>query len=143
MTPPKALTPLRRALAKDLGSRKGIQAAPEEIFIASGSQGVLDAAGKVFISKGDPVAVEAPTYLGAIQAFDPYEPRYVTLTSDDQGLIPESLEDVLDSEPVKFIYLVPTFQNPTGRTIPLERRQRIAEIIQDPRRPPHRGRPLR
>jgi len=128
--PTEGFAPLRHALAKDLAARKGIQTAPEDIFIASGSQGVLDAAGKVFISKGDPVAVESPTYLGAIQAFDPYEPRYVTLSSDDQGLIPESLEKVLDKEPVKFIYLVPTFQNPTGRTIPLERRQRIAEIIQ-------------
>ena len=128
--PTEGFGPLRHALADDLASRKGIQAASEEIFIASGSQGVLDAAGKVFISKGDPVAVESPTYLGAIQAFDPYEPRYVTLASDDQGLIPESLEKALAREPVKFIYLVPTFQNPTGRTIPLERRQRIAEIIQ-------------
>ena len=128
--PTEGFAPLRHALADDLATRKGIQAAPEDIFIASGSQGVLDAAGKVFISKGDAVAVESPTYLGAIQAFDPYEPRYVTLSSDDQGLIPESLEKVLAREPVKFIYLVPTFQNPTGRTIPLERRQRIAEIIQ-------------
>ena len=121
---------MRDALANDLESRKGIQAAPEEIFIASGSQGVLDAAGKIFISKGDPIAVEAPTYLGAIQAFDPYEPRYVTLESDTLGLIPESLEEVLNRETVKFIYLVPTFQNPTGRTLPLNRRQRIADIIQ-------------
>ncbi len=128
--PTEGFGPLRNALAGDLGSRKGIQAAPENIFIASGSQGVLDAAGKIFISKGDPIAVESPTYLGAIQAFDPYEPRYVTLTSDDQGLIPESLEEVLGREPIKFIYLVPTFQNPTGRTLPLERRQRIADIIQ-------------
>lgn len=128
--PTEGFGPLRKALAHDLGSRKGIQASPGDIFIASGSQGVLDAAGKVFISKGDPIAVESPTYLGAIQAFDPYEPKYVTLESDDQGLIPESLENVLARKTVKFIYLVPTFQNPTGRTLPLERRQRIAEIIQ-------------
>ena len=128
--PTEGFGPLRNALANDLASRKGIQAAPEEIFIASGSQGVLDAAGKIFISKGTPSPLKSPTYLGAIQAFDPYEPRYVTLTSDDQGLIPESLEKVLVRETVKFIYLVPTFQNPTGRTIPLERRQRIADIIQ-------------
>ena len=128
--PTEGFGPLRDALAHDLGSRKGIQAGPEEIFIASGSQGVLDAVGKIFISKGDPIAVESPTYLGAIQAFDPYEPRYITLESDELGLIPESLEKVLDRETVKFIYLVPTFQNPTGRTLPLNRRQRIADIIQ-------------
>ena len=128
--PTEGFGPLRNALANDLESRKGIQAASEDIFIASGSQGVLDAAGKIFISKGDPIAVESPTYLGAIQAFDPYEPRYVTLKSDELGLIPESLEEVLNRETVKFIYLVPTFQNPTGRTLPLNRRQRIADIIQ-------------
>ena len=128
--PTEGFDPLRRTLADDLEARKGIHAGPEDIFISSGSQGVLDAAAKIFISKGDPVAVESPTYLGALQAFAPYEPRYITLKSDDEGLIPESLEAVLQSEAVKFIYLVPTFQNPTGRTIPLKRRQRIAEIIQ-------------
>jgi 2-aminoadipate transaminase len=76
------------------------------------------------------VAVEAPTYLGAISAFDPYEPAYVRLESDNDGLIPESLGAVLEKVNVKFIYLVPTFQNPTGRTLPLERRKRIAGILQ-------------
>ena len=67
--------------------------------------------------------------LGALQAFTPYEPEYVRLVTDDDGLIPESLEGVLDRGGIKFIYLVPTFQNPTGRTIPLERRKSIATII--------------
>jgi len=67
-------------------------------LVASGSQGVLDALGKVLISKGDTVAVEAPTYLGALQAFTPYEPQYARLDTDDNGLIPESREKVLDLE---------------------------------------------
>jgi 2-aminoadipate transaminase len=121
--------PLREALAHYL-AEKQVATAPEEIITASGSQGVLDAVGKVLISKGDRVAVEAPTYLGAISAFNPYEPRYVGLESDDEGLVPESLEKVLGEGRVKFIYLVPTFQNPTGRTIPLDRRKRIAGILQ-------------
>ena len=104
-------------------------ATADEIMVASGSQGVLDAIGKLLISKGDPVAVEAPTYLGAIQAFNPYEPEYVCMETDDQGLIPASLEQVLRTTPVKLIYLVPTFQNPTGRTIPLDRRIEIARLI--------------
>jgi 2-aminoadipate transaminase len=111
-------------------AQKGVRAAPDEISIASGSQGFLDAVGKVVISKGDRVAVEAPTYLGAIQAFDPYQPQYVRMDTDDDGLIPASLEEVLRAGPVKLVYLVPTFQNPTGRTIPLERRREIAAIIQ-------------
>ncbi len=121
--------PLREILVGYL-EKRNIHASAEEILIGSGSQGVLDAAGIVLISKGDKVAVEAPTYLGAIQAFNPYRPEYVRMDTDDDGLIPESLEQVLQSHDIKCIYLVPTFQNPTGRTIPLERRKRIAEIIQ-------------
>ncbi len=121
--------PLREALVPLLAS-KGIHASPSEILIGSGSQGVLDAIGKILITRGDKIAVEAPTYLGAIQAFNPYEPEYIRMDMDDNGLIPESLEEILKHHDIKFIYLVPTFQNPTGRTIPLDRRKRIAELIQ-------------
>jgi len=126
--PTEGFRPLREALADYLENR-ALTASAGEILIASGSQGVLDAVGKVLIDKGDRVAVEAPTYLGALQAFTPYEPEYVRMDTDEQGLIPGSLEDVLTGGRVKFIYLVPTFQNPTGRTIPLERRREIANII--------------
>jgi 2-aminoadipate transaminase len=126
--PTEGFWPLREALVDYLDERE-IEAGAAEILIASGSQGVLDAIGKVLISRGDQVAVEAPTYLGALQAFTPYEPDYVSMDTDDNGLIPESLDRVLASGKVKFIYLVPTFQNPTGRTIPLERRRQIADII--------------
>jgi 2-aminoadipate transaminase len=121
--------PLCEALVGHLAAKE-VQATADEIVIASGSQGVLDAIGKLLISKGDPVAVEAPTYLGAIQAFNPYQPEYVRMDTDAQGLVPASLEQVLRTTPVKLIYLVPTFQNPTGRTIPLERRVEIARLIQ-------------
>ncbi len=125
----EGFTPLREALVGHL-AQKGVAAQADEILITSGSQGLLDAVGKILISKGDQVAVEAPTYLGAIQAFNPNQPEYVSMDTDDDGLIPESLEDVLQNHEIKFIYLVPTFQNPTGRTIPLERRQAIARIVQ-------------
>lgn len=125
----EGFSPLREALTRYLRA-KGIPASGDEIFIASGSQGVLDALGKILVSRGDAVAVEAPTYLGAIQAFNAYEPVYERLDTDDDGMVPESLERVLESGRIKFIYLVPTFQNPTGRTIPLMRRERIAGIIQ-------------
>ena len=121
--------PLREALSRHL-EKKGVPASPEEIIIASGSQGFLDAAGKVLITQGDRVAVEAPTYLGALSAFAPYEPEYGGLDTDDDGVIPDSLDRELASGSVKFVYLVPTFQNPTGRTIPLSRRREIARIIQ-------------
>ena len=120
--------PLREALAARLATR-GIAARPEDVLITSGSQGVLDAIGKALISTGDRIAVESPTYLGALQAFTPYEPDYVSLVCDDDGLVPASLADVLQRQPVKFIYLVPNFQNPTGRTLALPRRREVAQII--------------
>ena len=121
--------PLREALAVRL-STKGISAEPEEVLITSGSQGVLDAIGKTLISPRDQIAVESPTYLGALQAFTPYEPEYLPLVCDDDGLIPDSLEEVLRRRAVKFVYLVPNFQNPTGRTLSMPRRRAVAEIIQ-------------
>jgi 2-aminoadipate transaminase len=121
--------PLREALAVYLNAQ-GIDTAANQILIGSGSQGVLDAVGKVCIGRGDAVAVEAPTYLGALQAFSPYGPRYLSLATDDGGVLPQALETLLGRHRIKLIYLVPTFQNPTGRTLSLARRQAIAELIQ-------------
>ena len=120
--------PLREALVGHLGTRS-VFTTSDGILIMSGSQSLLDGIGKILISPGDYVAVEAPTYLGALQAFNPYEPRYLEIETDDDGLIPESLERVLTQQRVKFVYLVPTFQNPTGRTLPLGRRRKVAEIL--------------
>lgn len=120
--------PLRQALV-GLLTKRGIEATAQQIIIGSGSQGFLDGIGKTLISKGEPIAVEAPTYLGAISAFNPYEPEYIRMDTDDQGLIPASLEWTLKTFPVKLVYLTPTFQNPTGRTIPMDRRIEIARII--------------
>ncbi len=120
--------PLREAAVSYL-QRYSVEASSEEILVSSGSQGLLDSIGKILISPGNTVAVESPTYLGALQAFNPYGPRYVEIKSDENGAVPESLEEVLVKDRPKFVYLVPTFQNPSGRTIPLQRRKTIAEII--------------
>lgn len=120
--------PLREALAEYLDAR-GICVSADELLVATGSQGVLDGIGKILLSPGDRVAVESPTYLGALSAFNPYEPDYVSLETDEDGLIPESLAETLRRDRVKFVYLVPTFQNPTGRTLPMERRRAVAEIL--------------
>ena len=121
--------PLREALSDHLKAIT-IEAGANEIYVTTGSQSVLDAMGKIMIAPGDVVAVEAPTYLGALQAFNPYEPRYAQIETDEYGLIPESLERVIKEHKPKFAYLSPTFQNPTGRTLPLERRREVAEIIE-------------
>lgn len=120
--------PLREILSEFVGAN-GIKSTKDDIVITSGSQGALDSIAKVLISKGDKIAVEAPTYLGAISAFNPYGPEYMTIDTDENGIIPESLENLIKNNNLKFIYLVPTFQNPTGRTLSLERRKTVAELI--------------
>lgn len=123
--------PLLDALPNFL-SRKNRQvvATPENIAITSGSQQALDIIGRIFINPGDKIAVESPTYLGALQAFNLSQAQYVEIKTDENGIIPESLEQAFIENPdIKFLYTIPTFQNPSGRTIPLERRQEIAEIL--------------
>ena len=124
----EGFVPLREATAPYL-RRYGVETDAAGILITSGSQGTLDAVGKLLIGEGDAVAVESPTYLGALQAFNPYGPRYVEIETDEEGAIPESLERLIVEERPKFVYLVPTFQNPTGRTLSLERRKAIADIV--------------
>ena len=104
----------------------------DDVTIVNGSQQGLDLVGKIFLDPGDHVVLENPSYLGAIQAFDAYQARYLTIETDDDGAIPESLEQVLDrADPFpKFVYLVPNFQNPTGRTLAGKRRERIVRICE-------------
>ncbi len=107
-----------------------VKATPENIAITAGSQQALATLGMMLINPEDEVAVESPTYLGALQAFSPYQPRYVEIETDQDGIIPAKLEQAFIEHPnIKFLYIIPTFQNPTGRTIPLERRQQIADIL--------------
>jgi 2-aminoadipate transaminase len=124
----EGFAPFLDALGPHLAAR-GVTAPAGGTVVFSGSQGVLDAIGKVLISPGDVVAVEAPTYLGALQAFNPYEPRYVEIDTDEGGLVPAALDHLLGAERVKLIYLVPTFQNPSGRTLTLDRRLEVAAIL--------------
>jgi len=126
----EGFAPLRAALVDYLSQQDVQISTPEEVIIFSGSQSILDTVAKILITPGDKIAIESPSYLGAISAFNPYEPDYVALATDSDGVIPEALEAVLQTEAIKFIYLVPTFQNPTGRTLPLARRKQIAELLQ-------------
>lgn len=126
--PSEGFPPLREVLV-GLLAKRGVAASPEEVIITCGSQGALEALGKVLISSGDKVALESPTYLAAMTSFNPYLPEYIPIETDDDGVIPDALDDILNRHKVKFIYLIPTFQNPTGRTIPADRREKIAEIV--------------
>lgn len=103
-------------------------ATPDNVQIVSGSQQGLDLLGKVLIDPGSRVLVEAPTYLGALSAFNPYEPEYVSVSMDDEGLELDALEAALKAHSIKFMYVLPTFQNPSGRLMGLERRRAIVEL---------------
>ena len=118
--------PLREMIARHT-RRFGIEVTADNILITSGSQQALDLLGKVFINAGDRIVVEAPTYLGALQAWNIYGADYITVPSDENGMIVEELEAALRAGP-KFIYALPNFHNPLGVTIPLERRLRLVEL---------------
>jgi 2-aminoadipate transaminase len=120
--------PLREEISKRMEAWS-IHTPVEEIMITTGSQQGLDLSGKVFIDEGDAVICESPTYLAAINAFKSYLPRFVEVAMDEDGMIMEELEKALESTPgAKFIYTIPDFQNPTGRSMSLERRKRLVEL---------------
>lgn len=101
---------------------------PDMVMITTGSQQSLDLIGKLLIDDGDRVVVEAPSYLGALQAFTLYQPRYASVAMDDDGALDEDLQRELTPH-TKLAYLLPTFQNPTGRTMGTARRLRAAEAV--------------
>jgi 2-aminoadipate transaminase len=124
--------PLREWIAarySNKSSANGPQIRPSQVLITTGSQQALDLLGKVLICPDSPVLVETPTYLGALQSFSMYEPRYVQVATDDNGLIPEALTPELTAS-ARLLYAQPNFQNPTGRRLPLERRRALAAMAQ-------------
>ncbi len=120
--------PLREKIAKR-SAKLGFNAEAKDILITAGSQQGLDFSAKIFINKGDVIICESPSYLGALSAFRAYQPRFVEITMDEDGMIMEDLEKALAENPeTKFIYTIPDFQNPSGRTMSLERRKRLMEL---------------
>lgn len=114
--------PLREWVAARL-SRPGYQVTPDQVLITTGSQQGLELAAKLFVDAGSPIAVEQPTYLGALQAYEAFEPTYVSLASDLEGPLPESIASLPTRAPgTRFAYLLPNFQNPTGGQISDARR---------------------
>jgi len=118
--------PLRDMIARHTG-RYAVEVTPENILITSGSQQALDFIGRLFINRGDYIVVESPTYLGALQAWNAYGAQYISVPADEDGMIVDELEEALRKGP-KFIYVLPNFQNPSGSTLSLERRQNLVEM---------------
>ncbi|MEW6622803.1 MAG: PLP-dependent aminotransferase family protein [Bacillota bacterium] len=123
--------PLRKLVAETMRN-KGVNVTEENIIITSGSQQGLDLTGKVFIDEGNTIICESPTYMAAIYAFSTYRPKFIDVAMDDDGMIMEELAKALSANPdAKFIYISPDFQNPTGRTLSLERRKRLIELANE------------
>jgi 2-aminoadipate transaminase len=117
--------PLREWVAEHMTS-EGVPTSIENVLITTGSQQAIDLIGKVLIDEGDRVVVESPTYLAALQAWNVYGARYLELPTDDQGMRTGELRQLMQKRP-KLIYSLPNFQNPSGATLSLARRQRLVE----------------
>jgi len=118
--------PLREWVAGELNGQ-GLKVEASQVLITTGSQQGLDLVGKILIDAGSRVAVESPTYLGALQAFTPYEPEFVTVACDDNGPLPDEL-DV--AKGARFLYALPNFQNPSGRCMDAIRRNALMAKVQ-------------
>ena len=124
----EGLPQLREWVAHDL-VKQGMQVSPDQVLITTGSQQGLDLIAKVLIDAGSKILVETPTYLGALQAFMPMEPEVVSVDSDDEGVDADDLR--VKAADARFVYLLPNFQNPTGRTMTEARRAAVARAALD------------
>jgi 2-aminoadipate transaminase len=124
----EGFAPLREWVAAHLNEHQGMAVTADQVLITTGSQQGLDLAGKVLIDSDARVLVETPTYLGALQAFTPYEPQIVAVDSDHEGPLPDALAAAASA--ARFAYLVPNFQNPTGHVYTDARRAAVVAAAQ-------------
>lgn len=120
--------PLREQLAAFMATKGAKDVAPEQLIVTTGSQQALDLLGKCMVSPGDKVIVEGPTFLATIQCFRLYGAEVISAPVDGNGVIVEELEKLIAEHQPKLVYLIPTFGNPSGATLSLERRKRVLEL---------------
>lgn len=120
--------PLREQLAAFMASKGAEQVHAENLIVTTGSQQALDLLGKCMIGPGDKVIVEGPTFLATIQCFRLYGAEVISAPVDANGVIVEELEKLIAEHQPKMVYLIPTFGNPSGATLSLERRKRVLEL---------------
>jgi 2-aminoadipate transaminase len=131
----EGFTPLREWVAHHLRGQ-GMTVDADQVLITTGSQQGLDLVAKVLVDAGAPVAVEAPTYLGALQAFAPMEPLFASIPSDVDGPLPEAVAALPHDAPgTRFMYVLPNFQNPSGRVMPEARREALIAAAKQARVP--------
>ena len=123
--------PLRERIVSRMNGKFRTRLQPEQVLITCGSQQALDFVGKLLLDADDVVLCESPTYLAAISAFRSYSPKFVEVPTDSEGMMDDALERILEgTERVKLIYVIPDFQNPTGRTWSMARRRRLMELAE-------------
>ena len=125
----KGVTELRELILKRVKEKENIDAKLENVMVTTGSEQAIDLVGKAFVNPGDTVLVEEPTYLCALDVFRSYGANFVSVPMDDDGMKMDALEEALKAHPeTALVYTVPNLQNPTGRTMPAERRKKFAEL---------------
>ena len=120
--------PLREQLAQFMASKGAQDVAPENLIVTTGSQPALDLLGKTLINPGDKVIVEGPTFLATIQCFRLYGAELISAPIDGNGVKTDELEQLMAEHQPKFVYLIPTFGNPSGALLSLERRKKVLEL---------------
>jgi 2-aminoadipate transaminase len=118
---------LRARIATEMAVR-GIRCTADDILVTTGSQQSLDLIGKIFLDPEDIVLTENPTYLAAIQSFQCFEARFQPVPTDDDGIIPEAVDELAGRVKARFLYVIPNFQNPTGRSLSAQRRRALYEV---------------
>ena len=126
--PIEGIRDLREVVVRELLAPKGIDCGVDNVIIITGGLEGINLACQAYIDPGDVILVEAPTFVQSVEIFDMFEAKCVGVAMDDNGLIPEDLERKIRQCHPKMIYVIPTFQNPSGRTLSLERRKAVAEL---------------
>jgi 2-aminoadipate transaminase len=124
----KGLPDLREVVVSELLAPKGIEAKADNILITSGGLEGINLLCQLFIDPGDVILVESPTFVHCVEIFEMFQARCISVAMDDDGMVTEDLEEKIRKHNPKMVYVIPTFHNPTGRTLSLERRKRIAEL---------------
>jgi 2-aminoadipate transaminase len=126
--PVQGVKQLREAVAEKLLAPKGVPASADDILIVNGGLETMNLLCQVFIDPGDVILCESPTFVHCVEIFEMFQARCVGCLTDEHGIVPEDVEQKIRELHPKMVYVIPTFQNPTGKTLPEDRRQRLAEL---------------
>ena len=126
--PVQGMRELREIVAEKLLASKGVTASPEDILIVNGGLETMNLLCQVFLNPGDVILCESPTFVHCVEIFEMFQARCIGCRTDENGIDPADVEEKILAYHPKMVYVIPTFQNPTGKTLPAERRKRLAEL---------------